>query len=271
MIKEYSAKDFIPSHIFECGQVFRYTKIGDENYEIISKDKKAIVEKQNDKIILQADDLDYFENYFDLKTDYSEIKKELEKVPGLKDAIEFGKGVRILNQDPFETIISFIISANNNIKRIKQILENLSKSAGIKKDGFYAFPTLEQLVNKDVDFYKQLGLGYRSEYIEKTIRVMLDKQFLIDEIREKDTSDAREYLMQLSGVGPKVADCILLFAFQRYDVCPIDTWMKKIYFEFFGINEPNVHKMRDDFIQLFGEHAGIAQQYLFFYKRSFVD
>lgn len=181
-------------------------------------------------------------------------------------AIDFGQGIRILQQDPFETLISFIISANNHIPRIKSIIERLSTALGDRCDGFNAFPTAKALSGKDADYYFKAGLGYRAPYIVETARAVKDG-FDLDGLQTLSTDKARKELMTLKGVGPKVADCILLFGFGREDVFPVDTWIKKVYNSYFG-HEDNPAKIRKALTDKFGDLSGYAQQYLFFYKRE---
>ena len=256
---------FNPEHILECGQVFCFDK-QEENYVVFPEDKFAkIVEKENCYQIL-TETPDYFENYFDLKTDYSKIKNSLSSIEILKNPLEFGYGIRILKQNLFETLISFIISANNNIKRIKLILNNLRK-AFENDNKRKSFPSRAQLLSKDEEFFKQAGCGYRASYLYKVLR-QIDEQTL-ENYQSLDTKSLREKLIDLAGVGPKVADCVLLFGFGRGDVFPVDTWIKQMYNQFYQPLE-NREQIRNNLINQFGVLSGYAQQYLFYYQRSFI-
>lgn len=264
-IRIYSTDEFDAEHIFDCGQVFRYRNDGD-CHTIISKDKICLLQKTNSYVIMKTKDREYFHKYFDLDTDYDGIKRALRKYEGLSDAVEFGSGIRILKQDPFETIISFIVSANNNIPRIKSILERICVALGEKKDGYYAFPTSERMADAGAELFKSLGAGYRAEYLAETSRKLVGFDYEI--IEKSNTDEARKILTSFKGVGNKVADCILLFAFGKTDLFPMDTWTKKIY-RILGFPEENNPKtMAARLVNRFGALAGYAQQYLYYYYRE---
>ena len=228
--------DFNPEHILECGQVFTYTKNAKDDYNVFSKDKFAHVVKVGECYEIQTDDTNYFENYFDLATDYSKIKQILVEKYNLTDAVNFGYGIRILKQDILEVIFGFIISANNNIERIKKIMAKL-RSFGQNKGEYHAFPTLDELCKITEQDYKNMGAGYRAKYL-----ALVAKQL-------------------------KVADCILLFGYKRCASFPVDTWIEKVYFDLFNQNVPR-SVMSKNLINYFGDLSGYAQQYLFYYKRS---
>lgn len=256
--------DFNIDDTLLCGQIFSYQKTL-EGYDVFSRDKRAtVLEKENGYEVITKD-VDYFENFFDLKTDYASIKRELEKHPILKQPIAYGGGIRILRQDPFETLLSFIISANNNIKRIQLILNRLRESLGENMGDFHAFPTRERLIAKDVDFFKAIGAGYRADYLYKVLREVDEEK--LKRLNTLPTDALRKELIALSGVGPKVADCVLLFGYGRKDVFPVDTWIAKMYAKFY---QPlsNREEIRRRLTSEFGELAGYAQQYLFYYMRE---
>lgn len=261
-----SKEEFNPQHILECGQVFSYTK--KENYIVFPEDKLAeIIETETGYKIL-TNNPKYFVNYFDLNCDYKAIKDSLLKNPIMSNAINFGSGIRILKQDLFEMVISFIVSANNNIKRIQLILGRLRNALG-KGDGeIKAFPSINAMREKDEYFYKSIGAGYRAKYLAKVVH-----QFNLSDLEEwkkLDTLSLRKRLLSLIGIGPKVADCILLFGYGRGDVFPVDTWIQQMYNKYFSPLE-NRNKIRDNLVEMFGELAGYAQQYLFYYQRSFKE
>ena len=259
--------DFNIDHILLCGQIFRYRKT-DFGYLVFSKDKVAKVYKEEKCCRIESDDIDYFYTFFDLDTDYTKIKNELAKFEQLKNPLNFGFGIRILKQDIFEMIISFIISANNNIKRIQGIVERISEKFGRKIGDFYAFPTIDELAYADESFFKSIGAGYRSPYLVKVVEQLKTEEFNIENLKNLPTKELKKKLMMLSGVGPKVADCILLFGFSRGDVFPVDTWGQKIYEQDFKGKLTDRNKITDFFVDTFGELSGYAQQYLFFYKRE---
>ena len=270
-------------HIFECGQCFRWNQNDDGSYTGVIKNAVINVKKENDKIIFEGTTLEEsFENlikyYFDLNTDYSLYKEKLSNVDDyLKESIEFGSGIRILKQDLWECIISFIISANNNIPRIKKIIERISKEYGTKiiynDKEYYLFPTPEQLSKATVEDLRGLGLGFRDKRIYNTTKLILDKNIDLEKITSMPNTDLmREELLKLDGVGPKVADCILLFALKRVDVFPIDVWVRRVMNDLYihnedeeKVNKKELQKLAEDkFLGL----SGIAQQYLFYWKRE---
>lgn len=259
--------EFEPKHIFDCGQVFRYLNC-DSGHKIFSKNSFCgLIYVQGCVTIETSNPLEYV-RYFDLDRDYSDIKSKLTGSFGILDrAVEFGHGIRILNQDPYEMIISFIISANNNIPRIKGILNRLCERAGEEiGDGYYGFPQVDALKGKREDFYKDLGCGYRASYLVKTIDA-ISNGFNLD-LSGMDTEKARKHLMTLTGVGRKVADCILLFGYHRTDVFPVDVWTERVYDGLFGAKDYTPERKADILCSYFGNMSGYAQQYLYYYYRE---
>ena len=159
-------------------------------------------------------------------------------------------------------IISFIISANNHIPRIKSIIERICTGLGERRDGYYTFPTLERLASVDFDFYKSLGAGYRDEYLYSTVKDLHDGKLNVTD--DMTTDEVGKELLKLKGVGRKVADCILLFGYGRTDVYPVDTWIKKVALEYYGVSS----KAREYFLNRYKELSGYAQQYIYYYKRE---
>ncbi len=260
-------KDFDIRHILDCGQIFRYEKLGEGEYKVYSKDKTCLVRQSEDNAVIESDDPNYFVNYFDLERDYGEIKQRLSGKPFMDEAMEYGHGIRILNQDKWEMLISFIISANNHIPRIKGIIGRLCTSLGENMGDYYAFPTPEAMASKDEEFYKALGAGYRAKYLAVTARLVADG-FDLEAIDCMDGNTANKKLCTLMGVGSKVADCILLFGYHKQDVFPVDTWIKKVYKDVVGDDVDNNNVIRRKLIDIYGEYSGYAQQYLFFNKRE---
>ena len=267
-IKVFDKEQFNPQHILECGQVFCFEKT-EEGYIVYPQDKFAKIVEKKDCYVIETKDIEFFVEYFDLNRNYLAIKKELAKYPLLQNALNFGYGIRILKQNPIETIISFIISANNNIKRIKLILNGIRKALGSPLcNGAYSFPDMRQLFSCGEDFFKKLGAGYRASYLVKTISQLQNVDF--DEWCKLSTAELRKALITLSGVGPKVADCILLFGFARMDVFPVDTWINQMYNMHYAPLS-NREKIRNNLTLEYGRLSGFAQQYLFYYQRSFKD
>ncbi len=264
-----SEDDFDIKQILECGQVFSFYK-RHNRYIVTSMDKVAHITFCGNKTIIDTSDVDYFYNYFDLGTDYGKIRAKIkEYYPNFDRYFAGGKDIRILHQDPFQTIISFIVSANNNIARIKKILNNISFKFGEKlEDKIYSFPTLQALKSASKEDFAAAGAGYRSEYLVKTIEMLQEDRYSIKNMENLSTSDLRERLMELKGVGGKVADCILFFGFGRSDSFPVDTWIRKAYLLF--CSKPRTDKeISKYFLQIFREVSGYAQQYIFNYMINY--
>ncbi len=257
-------EDFNPQHILECGQIFSYIK-EDGNYVVFSADKKAKILENENGFFIVTENPSYYVDFFDLKTNYGEIKKKLEKFEIMKRSIEYGYGIRILKQDLFETLISFIVSANNNIKRIQMILNRIRERYGDNKGDYYAFPTRNQLLKATEQDFAELGAGYRAKYLYTVLRQINEDELTSWQVLE--TSELRNKLISLCGVGPKVADCVLLFGFGRGDVFPVDTWIYQMYNKFYS-NLENREKIRQNLVKEFGLFSGYAQQYLFFFMRA---
>ena len=272
LLENYSS--FSLRDIFECGQCFRWNKEEDGSYTGVFANNVINVSKTTKGIyfkgVCEKDIVNTVIDYFDLDRDYNEIKRTLAKVDNnMKESIRYGEGIRILNQDLWETIISFIISANNNIPRIKGIIERLSKK-------------VEELKDVSVEEYRELGLGFRDIRLYETTKMILNKDIDISKLNQiKDTNQVRDELLKLSGVGPKVADCILLFStLKRFDVFPIDVWVRRVMDVWVRrvMNDLYIHKedeknvSKKEILKLandkFGKLEGIAQQYLFYWRRE---
>ncbi len=269
-------------HIFECGQCFRWNKEADGSYTGVFKGNVLNVKEEKEKIkfqgICNCNIKDIVEDYFDLNTNYEEIKTKLRSVDDfLKESIKFGNGIRILNQDLWEVLISFIISANNNIPRIKGIIEKMSCRYGKKieylgKD-YYTFPEVEELSKASIEDLRQLGLGFRDKRVYETTKIIKNGEVNLNKIKQiKDTNKVREILEDLPGVGPKVADCVLLFGLKRFEVFPIDVWVRRVMNDLYIKNKDETKVNKKEIEELakmkYADLAGIAQQYLFYWKRE---
>ena len=277
-----NVESFEPTHIFECGQCFRWNKEDDGSYTGVVGHNVLNVKKNENEVTITGLCSEKIEElckkYFDLETDYEEIKEKLSKIDdNLKTSIEYGKGIRILKQDTWEALISFIISANNNIPRIKGIIERISKKYGktIKWQGkeYYTFPTPEELSKASVADLRKLGLGFRDTRVFETTRLVNTKQIDIYELEETmDSKRLKEELLKYPGVGPKVADCIMLFSMKKFEVFPIDVWVRRVMTELYFENEtkivPNNKQILKYAEETFGNLAGLAQQYLFYWRRE---
>ena len=274
---------FDVKNIFECGQCFRWNKQEDGSYTGVFNGNVMNVQKNGNTVtfkgICNGNIQEIVEDYFDLKRDYEKIKEQLSQIDEhLKTSIQYGQGIRILNQDLWEMIISYIISANNNIPRIKGIIERLSKAYGKEiewyGEKYYTFPTVEELKDVTVENYRKLGAGFRDIRLYETVHMILDKKVDLEQMQNNpNTLEVREQLLSLSGVGPKVADCILLFStLKRFEVFPIDVWVRRVMNELYikkqdetKVNKKDIEKLAHE---KFGNLAGIAQQYLFYWKRE---
>lgn len=270
---------FVPSHIFECGQAFRWKKLDEEAYRFIFRDMvlEARAIDDNIEIVGNFSDKNEILNYFDLNTDYDAIKKTLlanDEV--IRKAIDFGSGMRILKQDPFEAYISFIISANNQIKNIKNTIKKLSQMYGEKlnnpfdEEEYYAFPSPAALSSaKPEDIKEYARAGFRSERIVIASKMVQEGIINFEELKERSVDDIRKTLLEVPGIGEKVFQCILLFGLGRTDSFPVDVWVKRVMEElYYGGEERNKKHIQEDGMKRFGNLSGYAQQYLFYYMRE---
>lgn len=274
--KSFKAKD-----IFDCGQCFRWNEEPDGSYTGIFGHNVLNVKEEKDIVITgicNGNIEDICKNYFDLDRNYEEIKETLSLIDdNMKESIKYGKGIRILNQDLWEMIISFIISANNNIPRIKGIIERMSAKYGqeIKFRGtsYYTFPTIDELSQASVKDLKDLGLGFRDRYVYETTKKIKEGKINLENLKQESTNEVRKQLLTLTGVGPKVADCIMLFStLKRFDVFPVDVWVRRVMNDLYIHNEDetkvNKKQIQEIARDKFGALEGIAQQYLFYWKRE---
>lgn len=247
---------------FDCGQCFRWEE-KNGRFSAVVRCRYTTVYKEGDTLIIEnctEDELkNIFIEYFDLSLDYDAVRGGLvEKYPILRDAAEHAPGIHILSQEPWEALCSFIISQNNNIPRIKGIISRLCEAYGEKCGESYTFPTAEKLAVLEPDDLKYLRAGFRAGYIIDGARKTASGEVDLEYLKTASISEARESLMTIRGVGPKVAECTLLYGLHRLEAFPIDTWMKKAMSTLYqGLSPADL-----------GEYAGIAQQYIFHYSRS---
>lgn len=282
---------FDVSKVFDCGQCFRFDRVFSSSHENefsgCAHGKYISVAQDGDKLyIYNSTEREYFEiweNYLALDRDYAAIDESILSLshnPTLFDAVSTSSGIRILKQEPWEAICSFIISQNNNIPRIKKIIAALSQKCGTKAEVshmqghiaeahlqnegcLYSFPTPKEVAALGIDGIFNLKTGFRAKYIydaaEKMLGGDIDINFLTN---SQSTPDCSEHLCSVKGIGPKVAACALLFGFARLDAFPVDVWIKKVTAKYFSED----FSPRD-----LGEYAGVAQQYLFYYERYLVN
>jgi len=285
-------KNFKLKQIFECGQIFRFEEIAEDNFIAIAFGKLIEVKQDKEDIIIYNTTEDEFNKiwlkYFDLDRDYSIIKEEISKDILLKQSIEFGDGVRVLNQDPFEMLISFIISARNNIPSIKKTVNKIStkwgKNINYKGNKYYAFPSIYEIKDATLEEIQETGASFRSKYIIDTIKNVYNAtkerenldvnkensslKYDLDYIKGLNDDECHNALQEFKGVGAKVADCIMLFSMRKTSAFPVDVWVKRAMIHFYGAEDSSLNKIRIFGRNKFGELAGFAQQYLFYYARE---
>ena len=266
---------FDPVQIFECGQAFRWVK-GRDGYTGIVSGRVLKLNSKDGGFELQDTRMDEFHsvwsNYFDMDRDYGAIKTALSKDEVIKESINFGSGIRILNQDFWETLISFIISANNNIPRIKGIIERLSLAYGERietgEGEYYAFPEPVVLGRASEEDLLRCGCGYRARYIKKTAQMVESGEVSFERLKDMSYREALNLLLKCPGVGNKVADCVLLYSAGKTEAFPVDVWIKRAMERLYGLNEKNEAEIRRFAQERFGKLAGFAQQYLFYKEIS---
>ena len=285
-------EEFNPKDIFECGQVFSYKKI-EQFYFVYPGENLAVVYLENGNYIVEIlkGTTEFFVDYFDLDKNYSTIIKKIENLNKNKHetelfekAVGFGKGIRILKQEFVETLVSFIFSANNNIKRFTNSLNLLRKNNGekiiivnksknkeinliLEKNEFYSFPKLEKLKKLTENYFTEIGAGYRAKYLVDTLNEITNETF--EKLNKLSTEELLVEIEKFKGVGRKVGECVLLFAFSRFDVFPVDTWINKVFIDLFGAEEKLSRKqMSKLLVERFGLLSGYVQQYLFYFKRE---
>lgn len=269
---------FNPTHIFECGQCFNFNIEEDGSYTAVHMDKIINVLAREDDVLIRNVSLDdfyeVFYDYFDLGTDYDKIKENLAANKILKTASAYGDGIRILNQAMFETVISFIISANNGITRIKNSIRIISERYGdyigeYMGRKYYSFPKAEVLAKVDPEELREYArVGFRDVRIVESSQMVADGFLDYKEDQKLSTPELKEKLMQMPGIGPKVADCVLLFTYHRRETFPVDVWIKRVMETLFIGHEVPKKQVDDYAREYFGNLAGYAQQYLFYYGRE---
>lgn len=269
---ELNVECFNLKYTLECGQCFRWECIEDNTYIGVIEDRVIKIKQQGNKLLIWSSLTTNLEQavskYFDLNKDYSFLEKEIAKIDkNVEESLKYSSGIRILNQPLFETIISYIISANNNIKRISRSVKDISRKYGKKvlfeNNEYYLFPTLEEIANITIDDLLECGTGFRARYIKNVINYFLDNKNFLMNLENMDTETARKSLMSLMGVGPKVADCILLFSLKRGEVFPIDVWVKRIMEKLYFKDNTSIKEISEYAKDKFGKYAGIVQQHLF--------
>ena len=257
------------AQIFDCGQTFRFSPDSQGDIRGVALNRELwLSQPEEEKIVIHNMTKDEFEkewrDYLALGDNYAEFRRSICKAssddPVITAAMKCGQGIRILHQQPWETLCSFIVSQNNNIPRIKTIIKRLCENFGDKIEGseLYCFPTAESLANAGTDAIFSCGTGFRAKYITDAAEKVCSGKVDLDEVKRMETPEAAEMLCNIKGVGPKVATCSLLFGFGKNDAFPIDVWVKRVLAKYYD------DSFTPDF---FGKYAGLAQQYLFYYER----
>lgn len=271
---KFSSEYFNAKDTLYCGQLFRFVP-HKNGYLVFSRDKACFVVTENGETFVACEDNDeaYFREYFDLNRDYSAIVRRAKERGGmLAVAADAGKGIRILNQDAEEATFSFVVSQNNNIPRIKGIIERLCSALGEEKnfDGtlYRTFPRAEKMAEQSLEFFYGIGLGYRAPFIKRLAESVRSGEINLNLYNDLSTPQLKTALKRIYGVGQKVADCASLFGFHRSDAFPVDVWTERVYREFFGGTLKDREKISEWFVKEFGDDSGYFQQYLFYYKRT---
>lgn len=275
-------KNFNIKQILECGQCFRWDKVGEMNYIIVAFGKVLEILQEEDKVTFLNTNKEDFEKiwfkYFDLDRDYDAIKAALSFDDTLKSSVEYGYGIRLINQEAFELLISFIISARNSIPSIKKTILKISQRWGneiqYKGNIYYTFPTPEMLKDATEDEIRETGASFRSKYIVDTVKNVNDDlnnpdgTYNLERIINLSDDECHTALQAFKGVGAKVADCIMLFSMGKQSAFPVDVWVKRAMMHFYNAEEGSLNKIRIFGRTKFGQYAGFAQQYLFYYARE---
>jgi len=249
-------KNFDIKQIADSGQIFRFNEIEDGKFELIAGDRKLDI---NTLEPFEVTD-EFWSHYFDLETDYGRFIKAIpESDRFLTAAARYGSGMRILRQDTWEMLISFIISQRKSIPAIKTSVEKLCEKFGTRKNGYYAFPTPKQLERAEMDELCECSLGYRAPYIYECARKVASGEYDLKAWEKLDDDELRSRLMGIKGVGIKVANCVMLFGYHRIGAFPVDVWIQRIVDEQYGGSFP---------LELYEGFSGVIQQYMFFYGRS---
>ena len=254
--------------VFDNGQAFRFSPCKDGYAGVAFGRYIEITSYQNGLKLFPCTREEfsaYWRDYLDLDTCYAALFEAPDNI--LKKGMEYGTGLRMLHQEPFETLISFIVSANNNIARIRGIVERLCARYGKSiAENLYAFPTPQALAGANCEQLRALGMGYRAPYVINTAQKICNG-FDLCALREAGYAEAKRSLMTLPGVGPKVADCVLLFSLGYTQAFPADVWMKRALAKAYGFCGNDAQLTA--FVQeKFGRYAGIAQQYLFYWIKN---
>ncbi len=268
--------DFDLTHTFDCGQCFRWIKNEDSSYTGVAYGKAVRMALCGDTLTIYNTTLEdvnsIWLDYLDLNRDYTKVKAMYKKDKYVSRAMEFGYGIHILNQEIFECLISFIVSSQNQIPRIKKIVAGLctmyGKKCTLEGQTLYTFPTLEDLEGITEEELAPLKAGYRAAYIVDAVNKISSREVDLDGIKNMPYKEAKKELMKIKGIGTKVADCILLFSFGMSEAFPVDVWVQRTMRSLYLGEDATNKAIETEAAKLFGKYAGFAQQYLFYYARE---
>ncbi len=261
----------------ECGQCFRWIEKSKNEYVGILDDRVIRIINKDNYIYVYSNKKENLEtvvrNYFDLNTDYCKIESSISKIDdNICKAVINSSGIHILRQPIFETCISYIISANNNIKRISRSVNEISRIYGkrveFENEIYYLFPTLEDLFYVTEEEFRRCGVGFRDKYLVLFVKKLINEDINLNIIYDMNINDAKKFLLDFMGIGPKVADCILLFGFGKKQVFPIDVWVKKIMERLYFKKNVSIKEIEKYAKEHFFDYAGIIQQHLFYNVRE---
>lgn len=258
-----------------CGQIFRYEIEEDNSYTVVLPDRVVNLKLDNNNLVIDSNNMDNIDKvitkYLDLEYDYDNLNKKLINIDkDYEDIINYCNGLKMINEPRFEVVISYILSANNGVPQIRNSLNLISEKYGTKvlfrNKEYYLFPTYEMLKNVSIDNYRECKAGFRDKYIYDFVQKLNNNEFNLDIIDNMDSNEALDYLMTNKGIGEKVASCILLFGYHRFDVFPIDTWVKKFMKEKYNLT--TIPSIRDYMFNKYNKYSGLIIQYVFDYSRN---
>ena len=266
--------DFDLKSTITCGQIFRYEEL-DDGYIVILDDRVIKLREDKDYIYIESNNennlKEVIKDYFDLERDYEKIINDISKLDNkIIPALLYSKGLKMIHQSPLITIIEYIISQNNRVPSIKKSLDLISEKYGEKivfnNSEYYLFPSIHKLSKLTMSDFRECKVGFRDKYLYEIVKSIKEGKLNIENIYNMTSEDALKYLMSFKGIGNKVASCILLFAYQKFDVYPIDTWVKKFMKDEYKIE--GEEKIREFTKKTYKEYSGLAIQYMFNYKRN---
>ena len=267
--------DFNLHDTVTCGQIFRFKVLDDNSYTVILSDRVVNLKLEGNKLFIDSNNMDNIEsvvrNYFDLDYDYNLVNNRIISIDKDNERIVSScKGLKMINEPKLEVIISYILSASNSVSNIRNSLNNISRMFGEKVifrgEEYYLFPSIDKLMKASITDFRSCKTGFRDKYIYGIIQDIVSGRFDYSLIDNMNSIDALKYLMSYKGIGEKVASCILLFGYHRFDVFPIDTWVKKYMKDKYNLDK--VSDIRKFMFDKYSNDCGLVIQYIFHYSRN---